>query len=282
MKSLKDLLSKENIFNVDVMLNGTKEDQDLFFKNLEEKIKEEKKEKEILSEKKYIYIRNRYKSLLSNYSKEITKGKEDEFVFPEYMKQVYKYFFFKKYIDYISKREISDEFMREIRDKKIYERGLMLVGGTGVGKTSIINYCRQKIQNRNSFENRSEIARDCCIRFDNSKIKEYLVSGDSNNLKEMSKNLDLFIDDIGQGVSDVNSFGTKNNIIHELMQTRYNVWQNTKGKCVTHITTNFNGLDWKRKTRSSDEAGVILDRVKEMFFVIEVPENTKSLRKYIK
>lgn len=145
------------------------------------------------------------------------------------------------------------------------EKGLLLIGGVGCGKTSIMN-TYHKIGYKRLPCNLLWFSKNSCL----SVVQEFEELNDNdirqredfndkyNNTKKM------YFDDFGSE-NDASKFG-KRNLMKEILEERYS------NKKVTHITTNLT-LDEINKKYGFR----IFDRLQEMFNIIII--NGKSYRK---
>ena len=139
------------------------------------------------------------------------------------------------------------------RSKGKVKKGLLVIGGLGVGKSAMM-----KIMQR--------IFKDTDSRF------RWVNSYDLKDLSELYtvSKMDLYIDDIGIAV-DVKRYGNTVNIITEILMERYDLFINSGFK--THISSNLltaiasdnNSVP----TLKSVYGARILDRIKEMTDVIK-------------
>lgn len=170
----------------------------------------------------------------------------------------------------LAKRNINIEFLIDEKNKDIVnqlywyavgskkfngdiQKGIMLVGNLGTGKTLIMS----------AFLNTLENASNKIItRFNAKEVFEKLKEKEPDFYKIRP----LFIDDVGKEPNIVNDYGTKIAPISDLFALRYDfgAW--------TFITTNHGGEELLEKYGSST-----IDRFKEMFNIIKL--NGESRRK---
>lgn len=149
------------------------------------------------------------------------------------------------------------------RSKGKVKKGLLIIGGLGVGKSAMM-----KIMQR--------IFKDTSSRFkwvNSYDLKDLSELYTVSQIKEMygyDLKMDLYIDDIGIAV-DVKRYGNTVNIITEILMERYDLFINSGYK--THISSNLlTSLASENNsvpTLKSVYGARILDRVKEMTEVIK-------------
>lgn len=142
-------------------------------------------------------------------------------------------------------------------------KGLMIIGGVGCGKTLLFRIFKiytSDILKINSFQSytSSEI-------IDNINVNgvEYLEKFNTNNKTPIT----CYIDDIASKNETIKHFGTEVNVIEHLLGIRYNIFINHKK--LTHCTSNLFPSQFRKKY---DER--IIDRMKEMFNIVELKGNS--------
>ena len=145
-------------------------------------------------------------------------------------------------------------------------KGLFVVGGVGSGKTLLFKIFKEytkKIIRINSFR-----------AFTSQEIVDNVNVSGIDFLNQFGTGLDYpmtcYFDDIASANENINRFGTKTNVIEQLLSMRYNVYH--RHSKLTHITSN--------KFLSEMEqlyGDRITDRIVEMFNIIEL--DTESKRK---
>jgi DNA replication protein DnaC len=150
-------------------------------------------------------------------------------------------------------------------------KGLFLMGGVGVGKTTIM---KMFIKNQR-FSYRVDSCRDV--------EANYSAYGD-DYLQTVSVNLPIAVnsdpfghqeigycfDDLGTE-SDGKHYGKGKNVMADVVLNRYD---NKLNYCSTHITTNLSAGEIKAQYGSR-----VTDRIREMFNIIKFPGDAKSRRK---
>lgn len=142
------------------------------------------------------------------------------------------------------------------------KKGLLIVGGIGVGKSAMMKIMQRIFKDTNSrfrLVNAYEL-KDLSELYTIAQVKEMY----GYDLKS-----DLYIDDIGFSV-DVKRYGNTVNIITELLMERYDLFINSGFK--THLSSNLktaitNDIS-NTPTLKTMYGARILDRMKEMCEVI--------------
>jgi|JI9StandDraft_1071089.scaffolds.fasta_scaffold26799_3 DNA replication protein DnaC len=149
------------------------------------------------------------------------------------------------------------------RSKGKVKKGLLVIGGLGVGKSAMMKIMQRIFKDTDSG-----------FRWVNSyDLKDLSELYTVSQIKEMygyDLKMDLYIDDIGIAV-DVKRYGNTVNIITEILMERYDLFINSGFK--THISSNLltaiasdnNSVP----TLKSVYGARILDRIKEMTDVIK-------------
>jgi len=153
-----------------------------------------------------------------------------------------------------------------------FEKGVLLFGGIGVGKTWIMGLLRENPHAPFMMRTAWEIANEFQEKEVGVKVvdKYGVLTSNQHATRFFSKpHIGLCIDDVGTE-NEGKSFGNTKNVIAEILQARY---QNIAGP-YTHLTTNLN------KDELKEAYGLrVYDRMKQMFNIVEFPENAKSRRK---
>lgn len=155
-------------------------------------------------------------------------------------------------------------------------KGLLLFGGVGIGKSTLMQFFTRN--QKASF--RLINCRD--IESDFSSDGEKSVQNCSYNIK-IATNSDRFghtemgfcFDDLGTEANGKH-YGKEKNVMAEILLNRYQNIVDERGKCVgkwTHVTTNLSADELMTQYGSR-----VIDRMKEMFNIIVFPENAKSRR----
>ncbi len=165
-----------------------------------------------------------------------------------------------------------------------HSKGLLLMGGLGVGKTHLMSFffqnqkasyvmtpCRQ-IEDRWVNTNMKDQEPVNWIEHYSQPIK-----GAVNGNPYGHQDLGICLDDLGTETIPSKRFGEEKNVIAEIILARYDrrmmAINNQTEFPVTHTTTNLNGQ--KLKELYGDRIG---DRLKEMCNVIVFPDSAKSRR----
>jgi len=132
------------------------------------------------------------------------------------------------------------------------EKGILLAGGIGCGKTTLMRFFSQNEKQR------------YMVRSVGYMAKKFAESG-FESLNEYSEHAYCF-DDLGTE-KEIKHFGNETNIMQEIIMQRY------ERKLMTHITTNLIASDIKEFY--GDRAA---SRLREMCNIITFPQNAKDLR----
>ena len=189
----------------------------------------------------------------------IARSIEPNFEYTEDNKKIFKLFLL-----YFSGNILFEDNCKILTGTKgSLSKGLLLIGSVGVGKTLIFNifkeYTAMLKNNSFQFHNAIDI-------IDNVNITgvEYLEKFSDNYIVEnMPKPITMYIDDIGSKNEEVNHYGSKSNVIEDLLSIRYNVF--SKYNKLTHSSTNL----YSEGLKENYDARII-DRIKEMFNIIEL------------
>lgn len=155
-------------------------------------------------------------------------------------------------------------------------KGLCLMGGVGVGKTTLMRmFVSNQVQ---SFLIRSsrELANDFA-KHGYAEIEKYYGTLTCENFFfdpynfNGHKELGICFDDLGSENTTKN-YGNETSVVSEIILSRYDKLNMNRN--MTHITTNLlpDEIEKKYGTR-------VMDRIKEMFNCVVYPGNTPSRRK---
>lgn len=194
-------------------------------------------------------------------------------------------FDFKKtlnYIEYLGKKKYGQNFKVYKQDVKTLHRliihtifeetqckkynidlnkGILLIGPVGSGKTSIMNILRQFLFRDDYYLIKS--ARDIAFEYQKEGVE---------TIQKYGKQYKAFcIDDLGVE-NNSKFYGNECNTIAEILLQRYELLMNQQ--IITHATTNLNADEledlYGNRVRS---------RLRSMFNLISFPESTKDKRK---
>lgn len=163
-------------------------------------------------------------------------------------------------------------FTNDARSELNPEKGLLLYGGIGCGKTTLMDWF--KINQKASYQVKS--SREVSYSYSKhgaDSILKYngLIDGRDSNPAYGHKDMGVCFDDLGTEV-DKKHFGNESNVMAEILLNRYDRHSTLKG--LTHITTNLNvneiGERYGDRVRS---------RLREMFNVLVFDEKSPDRRK---
>lgn len=151
------------------------------------------------------------------------------------------------------------------------DKGLMLMGNVGIGKTHLMSFFFQN-------QNASYVMANC------RRITDKWVNQDKNVIEYYSNpipialNTDPFgaqsigvcFDDLGTESSPSKAYGEEKNVMHDILLNRY---ENRLPLRFTHITTNLSAHDIGLKYTTR-----VRDRLREMCNLIVFPNDAKSRR----
>lgn len=126
------------------------------------------------------------------------------------------------------------------------EKGLLINGGTGSGKSKFFSVMQQSLLNLRASAYRIV----SCIDVEQS-IRMESMGVESNPYQHFNHGVMCF-DDLGTESSETVIYGNRVNVMSEILQLRYNSFQNKGVK--THITTNLlmSEIEKRYGTRISD------------------------------
>ena len=142
-------------------------------------------------------------------------------------------------------------------------KGLMLIGGVGTGKSLLFKVFKEytmKVLQTNSYQMYTAID-----IIDNANINgtEYLDLFSHRYRNEKPNPIRCYIDDIAAKNEEVNHYGTKINVVEQLLSLRYNVF--SRYGTLTHCSSNIYPSEFETVYDLR-----IKDRMKEMFNIIEL------------
>lgn len=145
------------------------------------------------------------------------------------------------------------------------EKGIAVLGGVGVGKS--LNFIIYQRIRTSIGEGMNVMCMDVKEIEHNFKLKGQPF------IDELITVPELIINDIGTDATVLKNFGSSVEIVDEVLSLRYIKWQKVGGAMKTHISSNLDAGQFK-----SMYGDRIADRLREMFFIINVPAETKSYR----
>lgn len=153
-----------------------------------------------------------------------------------------------------------------------FHKGILLFGGIGVGKTWPMEMLRENPHAPFMMRTAWEIANEFQEKEVGVKVIEKyatVLPNQHNNRFFSLPHIGLCIDDAGTE-NEGKSFGNTKNVIAEILLARY---QNIRGP-YTHLTTNLDKNELKEAYGAR-----VFDRMRQMFNIVEYPENAKSRRR---
>ena len=188
--------------------------------------------------------------------------------------QIFQYFKLQYEVDE-SNREIVTNlayyFSGDSKFKGDLTKGLILFGGVGVGKTSLMKFFMRnqifsyRVISCREIETQFAMEGDVSVDYFSSNPK---IPNNSNPFGHQE--IGFCFDDIGTE-SNSKYYGKEKNVIAEILLNRYDA---NLPKHSTHITTNLS-VDELIKSYGTR----VTDRIKEMMNVIQFDSNIKSRRK---
>lgn len=149
-------------------------------------------------------------------------------------------------------------------------KGIMLFGNTGVGKTAIMKAFRQNPRASFLYAETLNVVNEYATE-GVEIVEEYTRLADNPNKLQKyfgNEKLGICFDDLGTEVMGV-SYGNKKNVMGEILLLRYS---NCRGP-YTHVTTNNTIPEFIKVY------GIrVADRMREMFNLVEFPATAKSRR----
>ena len=193
----------------------------------------------------------------------IAKSIEPNFSTPENIMEIIHLLF-----NYFTGNPNFVKLLKELTDVAgSLNKGLMLVGGVGVGKTllfAIFRYYTQEILGVNSFRFTTAID---IIDDVNKNGVECLEVFSHNLVHKTPRPITCYIDDIACKKENINHYGTNINVIEQLLYQRYNVL--LRYGVLTHTSSNKYPAQMKEVYDMR-----IIDRMSEMFNFIELTGNS--------
>lgn len=150
------------------------------------------------------------------------------------------------------------------------DKGLLLAGGVGVGKTTIMNFfMRNQVQSY-----RMESCREIESKFSEQGEQyvyfcSFLIPISVNSDPFGHQSVGICFDDLGTE-ANAKHYGKEKNVMAEIILNRYD---NKLPYSATHITTNLTAGDIAKQYGTR-----VTDRMREMFNIITFSPDTKSRR----
>ena len=235
------------------------------FESIVLSVEEQQEALRLYREKKYFHERE------IEYKKSLARTLEPTKFTAE---QIYQYFKFQYEVDDSNNEIVTNlcyYFSGNEKFKGDLSKGLILFGGVGVGKTSLMKFfMRNRIYSYRLISCR-EIETQFAMEGDVSV--EYFSTNPQipNNSNPFGhQEIGFCFDDIGTE-SNSKYYGKEKNVIAEILLNRYD---NHLPKQSTHITTNLS-VDELFKSYGTR----VVDRIKEMMNIIQFGKDVKSRRK---
>lgn len=212
-----------------------------------------------------------YKLKQIEYRERLMKKKE----YPKYTaSQVFEWFGMQYEVDddnVTIVQELCKYFTEDPTFNGNLNKGLLLAGGVGVGKTSMMKFFMKN--QRLSY--RMESCREVETRFSEQGDQyvyfcSFLVPIPINADSFGHQAIGFCFDDVGTE-ANAKHYGKEKNVIAEIILNRYD---NKLPNIATHITTNLTAQELFNQYGSR-----VTDRMKEMFNIITFKPGTKSRRK---
>lgn len=148
------------------------------------------------------------------------------------------------------------------RSKGKSKKGILLIGGLGVGKSAMMKVMQRLFKD-------TESRFKWVNAYDLKDLSELYTTAQIKEMYGYDLKMDLYIDDIGVSV-DVKRFGNTVNIITEILMERYDLFINSGYK--THISSNLvtqiTNDTHNTPTLKTVYGARLMDRLKEMTDVI--------------
>jgi DNA replication protein DnaC len=155
-----------------------------------------------------------------------------------------------------------------------HSKGLLLMGGLGVGKTHLMSFftVNQKasyvMHKCNDIENKWLKEKDADV--DAIEYFSEMITGYTNSNPYGHERLGICFDDLGRETIPSKRYGEEKNVMAEVLMNRYDRKMNYR---YTHITTNLNG-----EQLINLYGDRLNDRLVEMCNVIVFPSDARSRR----
>lgn len=150
-------------------------------------------------------------------------------------------------------------------------KGLLLVGGVGIGKTTLMQFFKRNQKFSYRLMSCREIESDFSLEGEKSvSYCSYNVPIATNSNPFGHQEIGFCFDDLGTEANGKH-FGKEKNVMAEIILNRYD--NQLPGHC-THITTNLTAEQIKAQYGTR-----VTDRMREMFNIITFDSKAKSRRK---
>lgn len=168
--------------------------------------------------------------------------------------------------DKVTLRKLCTYFVKDKDGCKKYSidpnKGLLLSGPVGCGKTSLIRLMRHLVPHQRSYEVIS--SRNIVFGFQHIGYKTIEDYGHSGS---------FCFDDLG--VEPIGRFyGNDCNVLGEILLSRYDLFLQSKGKIKTHATTNLNAEELEERYGER-----VRSRMRQLFNLLTFEKNSKDKRK---
>jgi DNA replication protein DnaC len=164
---------------------------------------------------------------------------------------------------------------RYFTDDKLFQgdlsKGLLLVGGVGIGKTTLMQFFKRNQKGSYRVISCRGIESDFSAEGEKSvQYCSYNVPIATNSNPFGHQEIGFCFDDLGTE-ANAKHYGKEKNVMAEIILNRYD--NNLPGPC-THITTNLTADQIREQYGSR-----VTDRMREMFNIITFSKDAKSRRK---
>lgn len=186
--------------------------------------------------------------------------------------QILDYYKSKYTIDDANKSVVENMCMYFTEEKGKYDlnKGLMLIGGVGIGKTTLMEFFRRNQKASYRLMSCREIESDFSSEGEKSVAYcSYNVQIATNSNPFGHQEIGFCFDDLGTEANGKH-FGKEKNVIAEIILNRYD---NRLPYHYTHLTTNLTAEEIR-----SQYGTRVTDRMREMFNIITFDKNAKSRR----
>lgn len=162
-------------------------------------------------------------------------------------------------------------FSEDARFQGDLEKGLLLVGGVGIGKTTLMTFFKQNQKYSYRMLSCREIESDFSSQGEKSvQYCSYNIGIAVNSNPFGHQEIGFCFDDLGTE-ANAKHYGKEKNVMAEIILNRYD--NQLPGYC-THITTNLTAEQIKEQYGTR-----VTDRMREMFNIITFDKNAKSRRR---